>query len=65
MIRSPLALLILLPLLLGGCDQASPDTETAGISAEDARTLDRAAERLDARQADPPLFPEKEAEPAD
>jgi hypothetical protein len=27
---------------------------------EDARELDRAAEKLDAQQANPPLFPEKD-----
>lgn len=63
--RSPFVLLILSPLLLAGCDRVAPDTETAGISAEDARALDRAAERLDAQKADPPLFPEKESEGRD
>jgi len=59
--RTMLPLLLLLPLL-AGCDTGGPEAGAGGIPADDARALDRAAEKLDARQANPPLFPEEEGE---
>ncbi|WP_397595389.1 hypothetical protein [Sphingorhabdus sp.] len=64
MMRRTQSLILALALLpqpaLSGCGPAPTDPGPGGVSVEDARELDRAAEKLDAQQANPPLFPEKD-----
>ena len=64
MMRRTQSLILALALLqlpaLSGCGPAPTDPGHGGVSVEDARELDRAAEKLDAQQVNPPLFPEKD-----
>lgn len=55
-------LLPMLTLFAAACGPAPNDPGPGGVSVEEAEMLDEAAEKLDAEQANPPLFPEAEAE---
>lgn len=57
--RTPSLLFLIMPAALSACGPAPTDPGPGGVSVEDASELDRAAEKLDAQQANPPLFPEK------
>lgn len=46
MFKRPLAVLLLL-CLASGCGEEPGDTEIGGVSADDARALDDAAQKLD------------------
>jgi len=47
---------VLLFVLLAGCGPAPTDPGPGGVTVEDAKALDKAAERLEAEQADPPML---------
>ena len=47
---------VLLFVLLAACGPAPTDPGPGGVTVEDAKALDKAAERLEAEQADPPML---------
>jgi hypothetical protein len=54
----PLAACIWLTLGVAACGPAPGDPGPGGVTVEEARALDKAAEKLEAEQANPPLLPD-------
>jgi hypothetical protein len=49
-------------MVVSACGPAPTDPGPGGVTVEEAKALDQAAEKLEAEQANPPLLPEASKE---
>jgi hypothetical protein len=58
----PLIACATLAMVVSACGPAPTDPGPGGVTVEEAKALDQAAEKLEAEQANPPLLPEASKE---